>query len=662
MNAILGFTELLKRGYGEETRDNLNLRHLDTIHSSGRHLLDLINDILDLSKVEAGRLEIEHARFSPQTVIHETLNVLGVRAAEKGISLEFEAAGELPDQIESDPGRLRQIVTNLVGNAIKFTDAGGVTVRASIVETDANKPQYRIDITDTGVGMEPDQLQRIFDPFAQADSSITRKFGGTGLGLSISKRFSEALGGGIEVTSSPGVGSTFSVTVDTGSLVGVRWLSEEEAASTAQVVEVDETDAVWHFPAARVLVVDDGRENRELVRLVLEDVGLEVEEAENGQIGVDKARDGAFQLVLMDVQMPVMDGFTATSTLREAGVQTPIVALTANAMKGFEAELLSGGFTAYLTKPIDIDLLLREVATYLDGYQVLTAAESATPQGATPQGATPQGATDVPAQAHEPAPSVTAGASAPASIASTLTAVSTRFVPVVEKFLRDLDQQMVRLEAAVDTSDWATVGDIGHWLKGAGGTVGFDVLTELATSVESAAQAADTAAVQAAFATLRDTVARLVVSEGQAVTPAPAAQASMQGEAPPTLEPAAELERAPVLSSLAGNAKFQPVIEKFLDTLSGTVEKLEQAFESKDLTALTELAHFTKGAAGTVGFDVFTQPCQALEDAVADANLAAVHESLDEIRALARAARAGTRSFPVAPDGEHEQQRRIGAR
>ncbi len=229
MNAILGFTEILRRGYGQSSEDPK--KYLNTIHSSGTHLLELINDILDLSKVESGHMEVERVEFSPYQMVRELIQVLGVKANEKGIPLIFEVDGEIPETITSDPSRIRQIVTNLVGNAIKFTNEGAVKVVMCLTEGD--QPKLRIDIMDTGIGMTQDQMDRIFDAFAQADESVTRRFGGTGLGLAISRKFAEALQGGITVGSIPGKGSIFTLTLDAGSLDGVS-LIHPEALETIQ--------------------------------------------------------------------------------------------------------------------------------------------------------------------------------------------------------------------------------------------------------------------------------------------------------------------------------------------------------------------------------------------------------------------------------------------
>ena len=243
-----------------------------------------------------------------------------------------------------------------------------MTVTCRFMKT-LSEPRLLIEIADTGIGIPQDKIESIFDPFTQADSTVTRRFGGTGLGLSISRKFARALGGDITVKSRPGKGSTFKVTLKTGDLQGVPFLQPEEVATATQGFEAKEQRR-WQFPKARVLIVDDGAENRELLRLLLQETGLMVDEAENGQVGVEKAAAGHYDVILMDVNMPVLDGFAATRKLRQQGVKTPIIALTANAMKGSEQECLDAGYSGYVSKPIDIDLFVEMMAERLGGQPV----------------------------------------------------------------------------------------------------------------------------------------------------------------------------------------------------------------------------------------------------------------------------------------------------
>lgn len=487
MNAILGFTELLKRGFG---RDSVETRkHLEIIHSSGKHLLELINDILDLSKVESGRLEIERIRFNPYPVIQDVVKVLGVRAGEKGISLNLKIPEDVPGTIIGDPGRMRQIVTNLVGNAVKFTERGGVTVTVYAKRFAGDTIQFHIEVADTGVGMNPEAIGRIFQDFVQADVSVTRKFGGTGLGLSISRKFARALGGDITVESASGVGSVFKVRLDAGDLVGVTWVTPEAALSQENSFVLEEYPH-WVFPSSRILVVDDGQENRELVKVVLEEYGLSVDEAANGREGVEMAMATEYAIILMDVQMPEMDGFTATRLLRKRGLQTHILGLTANAMKGFEQELLEAGYSDYLTKPIDIDRFVAKMA------QLLRAQPGDQPVTELLITETQQ---NLDSEAVDTSP-----------IVSKLGSNNPKFSKVIARFVDRLHEQLHAMDVAYSNRDMHALAKLAHWLKGAGGTVGFDVFNEPAAQLEFAAKASDLLAIEGELQQLHGLAQRIV--------------------------------------------------------------------------------------------------------------------------------------------------------
>ncbi len=596
MNAILGFTEVLKRGYGRNPEDSQH--YLDTIHSSGQHLLGLINDILDLSKVEAGRMELERTDCQPHFIAREVVQILGVKAREKNISLEFMPQGALPEQVESDPTRLRQILTNLVGNAIKFTEKGGVNVIMKLAPAGRAKALV-IEVTDTGVGMPEDRVEAIFDAFVQADDSTTRRFGGTGLGLAISRKFAQALEGDIVARSALGEGSTFTVTLPVGELAGVRLLQPAELLTAAPETE-ESVCSRWVFPPKRVLVVDDGHENRELVTLVLEEAGLQVQGAEHGQEALERvAETPDLAAILMDVQMPVMDGFTATRLLREQGVEIPIVALTANAMKGYEEELKDKGFSAYMTKPVDIDRLIALLAGILGGRPEEAPANASV---AERKEVTANNAVMKP---HSTLAPIASPEGAP--IFSRLPADNPKFRQLVERFVPRLHEQMETIRAAWADRDLGEVAALAHWLKGAGGTMGFDVLTAPAAELEQAAKTAREADVPALLETLEGLAARLAPPSFVDALPAVSA-----GAAP---DPAAEFRVVgPVTSRLAGDPRLAPIVARFVVRLQAQMAAIEKALSRGDLAEVTSLAHWLKGAAGTVGFDVFTEPARRLHD------------------------------------------------
>ncbi len=267
LNAVLGFTDVLRRGLVTDSAESLD--HLNMIHRSGSHLLELINDILDLSKIEAGRMQVESIDTNIDQVIYDTVDVLRVRAQEKDIDLVVKFNTAIPETIQSDPTRLRQIIMNLVGNAIKFTEQGSVSIITEL-SGQSESPQIKINIVDTGIGMTVDQQARIFESFTQADSTTTRKFGGTGLGLSISRRLAESMGGELTVDSATGVGSTFTVTLPICQTDLQQLVSQEDLTRAAKS-RLDATDQaeLIRLPNKPILVVDDGEANRRLIELIL---------------------------------------------------------------------------------------------------------------------------------------------------------------------------------------------------------------------------------------------------------------------------------------------------------------------------------------------------------------------------------------------------------
>lgn len=359
MTAILGFSELLLDPDADES-DRLNASL--TIRRNGHHLLQLINDILDLSKIEAGRLELESVPCSPRALLADIVTLLNGRAEEKGILLRVVSDGPIPAEIVSDPTRLKQALLNLVGNAIKFTSVGEVRIVASC---DRNAERIRFHVIDSGIGIAPEQMARLFEPFSQADSSTTRRFGGTGLGLAITRQIARLMGGDVTVASAPGEGSTFTLTTPTGPLTGVQFV--EACDPTPTVVPLPSAPLRLPRIHGRVLLVEDGPDNQRLVQTFLKRAGAHVDVAENGQLGIDLARSAAaagepYGVILMDMQMPVKDGYTAVRELRSSGYRGVIIALTANAMKGEFERCLEVGCDHYLTKPIERSVLVREVA------------------------------------------------------------------------------------------------------------------------------------------------------------------------------------------------------------------------------------------------------------------------------------------------------------
>jgi PAS domain S-box-containing protein len=358
MSAIMGYAELL----GRQLSDAELLRYVEIIRRNGGFLLEILNDVLDLSRIEAGRLEIERQRFSPHEIFLEVCSLMQVRADEKGLPLVLEFDGQLPESIESDPTRLRQIVINLVSNAIKFTEQGSVNV---VVRHVPGVPLLRFDVIDTGIGVSPDQVSRLFEPFTQADTSVTRRYGGSGVGLAICKRLVEMLGGWIEVQSQPERGSTFSVAISTGPLEEVPLIDPQQHAAA----EVQNGHATRERLDCRVLIVDDQPEVRYLVQNAIKEFGGETILASNGHEALEAIehaeRTGrTINVVIMDMQMPVMDGYQATSKLRSSGCRAQIIAVTAHAMQGDRERCLDVGCDEYVSKPIDFRKLMTLIRRY----------------------------------------------------------------------------------------------------------------------------------------------------------------------------------------------------------------------------------------------------------------------------------------------------------
>ena len=371
MTAIMGYADLLLDPDASQS-DRVN--HTEIIRRNGAHLLVIINDILDLSKIESGGMDIELVRCSPTQIIAEVMSLLQVRTQEKGIALSAEIMPPTPETIETDPTRLRQILLNLVGNAVKFTDEGGVRVIVKMATTAAcDSPQLSFEVIDTGIGMDARQLERIWAPFQQGDSSTTRRFGGTGLGLAISKRLATALGGDLTVASELSEGSTFKLTVDTGPLRGIRMLYEACLATVSDVAERAERNKEAPIPThiqGKILLAEDGPDNQRLISFVLRKAGADVEIAANGRAAVEmviaaQQNNELYDMIFMDMQMPELDGYAATSKLRMKGFRLPIVALTAHAMAGDRERCIAAGCDDYITKPITKANLLRTCAMYL---------------------------------------------------------------------------------------------------------------------------------------------------------------------------------------------------------------------------------------------------------------------------------------------------------
>jgi len=490
MTAILGYADILADSVERPDEQEA----VQTIKRNGQHLLYLINDILDLSKIEAGKFQIERISAQLATILGNVISLMRERAKAKGLPLKLEYVGPVPETIQTDPTRLRQIFVNLVSNAIKFTEAGEVKVRVRLIDRDSAEPKLKCEVVDTGLGMDAEQVARLFQPFQQADASTTRKFGGTGLGLAISKRLATLLAGDITVSSTPGVGSIFTVTIAIGSLENTAFLNQAIEGLAKVPVSFEREAATETRLKCRILLAEDGPDNQRLIAFVLRKAGADVEVVDNGQKAIEKGlaslphwgqrysdSEQPFDLILMDMQMPVLDGYEATRQLRQHGYTGPILALTAHAMKDDMRKCLDAGCDAYLTKPIVREQFLSTVAGYLDhataSSEVVSNVGNKTPRNPLPR---------------MPVNSLIHGDPMMQPLNTSYVYSTLASEPdlddLVELFVQEMPDRITALETQARNRDWRQITRTAHQLKGAAGSYGFGAITPYAARLENAAR------------------------------------------------------------------------------------------------------------------------------------------------------------------------------
>jgi PAS domain S-box-containing protein len=352
LNGIMGMVRELIRKSLNETES----RQLESVFFAAEHLLNILNDILDLSRIDAGKMQIEKIGFRFNETILRAVDVINSKAVEKGINIIQELPEEAGEILLGDPHRIKQILINIIGNSIKFTESGYIKIQMTVEKFTGDQRWVRIRIKDTGIGMDPGFMDNLFKKFVQEDSSIVRKFGGTGLGLSITKELIELMGGTIAVQSTKGAGTEMTLTFP------FRTGSELDLPKSADQSELP----AGEIEGYRVLLVEDNELNQQVATMTLSHFGLKVEVANNGKEAVEMLATEAFDIVLMDVQMPIMDGYEASRTIRnELHLEVPIIALTANALKGESDKCLSAGMNDFITKPFDEGTMLKTMAKWL---------------------------------------------------------------------------------------------------------------------------------------------------------------------------------------------------------------------------------------------------------------------------------------------------------
>jgi signal transduction histidine kinase/CheY-like chemotaxis protein/HPt (histidine-containing phosphotransfer) domain-containing protein len=461
MSAIIGYSDLmLDPKQSEADRGQC----LAVVRRNGQHLLEIINDVLLMAKLESGRIALRLGDCDLAALLADTQSLMSTKASAKRVALNLNLDANVPRHIRTDTVRLKQILLNLVGNAIKFTERGQVDVRVRHEMDAKGRGRLTVDVRDTGIGMSPQQVAKLFQTFSQADGESTRRFGGTGLGLIISRKLAQYLEGKIEVISRGGQGSTFTLTIDSGGVGEQRGICDSAAVESCRPHD-PAAEQMMPRLMARILVAEDGHDNQRLIRTILTRAGADVVIAENGREAVDLALQGDFEAVLMDMQMPKLDGYGAAGELRRHGFSRPIIALTAHALDEDREKCLRAGCDDYLMKPVNSALLLHTLAAHIAGEK---------PPGNRPLVLPPQtklkadGVTLCSAYAEDP-----------------------QMIEAIGQFVAELPGHVATLQKCLDEADLNELQNEVHQLKGAGGGYGFDDITRLAAAAEGAIKSGD---------------------------------------------------------------------------------------------------------------------------------------------------------------------------
>lgn len=456
LTAVIGYADNL---LGGDLSMEDNMESVSSILRNGKHLLHIINDILDISKIEAGELSIEKIPVDVPLLIQDIDSLIGDRIREKGLKFHLVVRNKIPVQIYTDPTRLKQIILNLLGNAIKFTNTGSIKIEIEYLKQDR---KIRFNVVDSGVGMTEDEQSRLFKPFTQADASTTRKFGGTGLGLYISRQLANMLGGDLECNSIKGIGSTFTATVNVGFINENLMLEGINVQSPAQR---DRDTVAIPVLSGKVLLAEDNSDNQRLISMYVCNTQADVFVVGNGQQAVEQAISGQYDLILLDMQMPVMGGAEAVKWLRSVGNQTPIVILTASAMKEEKERCLELGANDFLSKPIDKQIFYQVMEKYLGNESGDRKFNQENEE-----------------EMHE----------------------------LICEFVNSLPDYVNLLDDALDRQNWSELKSIVHQIKGLGGGFGFQELTDISHKIEVQFKEGNTAIVQSDIADLIDRIEQII--------------------------------------------------------------------------------------------------------------------------------------------------------
>lgn len=466
LTAIIGFAEM--NLHDVIPKDNRK-KYSESILRNGKHLLQVINDILDISKLEADRIEFEEVKFSPIKILQEVEQNLLPQVNKKGLFLDVNYIYPLPEYITGDALRFKQVILNLCSNAIKFTEAGRINIKLSC-DIDDNK--LYVEVVDTGIGMTDEQVEKVFDAFTQADSTVSRKYGGTGLGLALSKQFIEKMGGKIGAHSVLGIGSRFIITVNTGNISSVKLIHSKPSSQSYIQPALHESVEIRQVEGD-ILLVEDNLDNQQLFKLLLDKTGANVQVASNGKEAVDAAMAKPFNLIFMDMQMPIMDGVEATRVLRQKGYDGSIISLTANAMKQDREACFEAGCNDYITKPVSEKTLYDTVYEYLEIVEVNGGNN-----------------TDNSSQFND-----------------------SDVVELKEKFILNLPSKVELIKKCFKGGDFDCVKSEIHKLKGLGGAIGLPEITNISLKIEQSVARNDTYQCENLINELEQMVQRIDIKE-----------------------------------------------------------------------------------------------------------------------------------------------------
>jgi signal transduction histidine kinase/CheY-like chemotaxis protein len=429
LTSIIGYANGILLGDIDKAEQE---RVTQIIAENGNHLLSVINDILDISKIEANKLDFESIPTPLFSVLAQIESVVGKRARDKGLAFHLEYKFPLPAQINTDPTRLKQILFNLTNNAIKFTERGYIGLSVSLIDN-----RLQIKVKDSGEGISTKQQEHLFQPFTQADSSINRRFGGTGLGLSISRRLANGLGGDIKVHSTPRKGSTFTLNIDLSVVQDTPWINNVGEIWQSTPTKSVKTSALPNFVGNKVLLADDHPNNRELISILLKRMNITVTEVENGKQALDTIFYQKFDLILLDIHMPQMNGTEALKKIRASGNYTPVIALTANNMKHEIEHYMRLGFSDHLAKPVSRQHFISKLSLYLNK----------------------QGEIDLPLHQGD-------------------------MLRLIKDYQEDLREQVVDIQLALEQRDLTVISEIAHRIRGSAGSFGFDIIGQKFADIE----------------------------------------------------------------------------------------------------------------------------------------------------------------------------------